>query len=229
MPCPDGLVPGAGLDQRLRRSICSTRSFFGRDAYGAAVYAAGTGVLIDTVGQSSFVLTAAHNIWDPVLRTGAKWVGLHFGRDGDSWNATRDMVDARYPAEFDDDGSAPVAWDFALIRVKALGADRFTPIALEESLDDAKARLVGYPNEGSCKGRFAPYHAIASLKAASADAFRYANQATYQGMSGGPLLTAGQPMVRVIGTHVRGGMGARAVRHSKPMIARTRQWISELI
>lgn len=229
MPCPDGLIPGFGLPEYLRRSVCLSRSYFGKDRTGLGVYLSGTAFLIETDAVRSILLTAAHNVYHPGLGRAAEWVDCYFGRSGDSSAASRQMRSARYPDEFDDDSTAPESWDFAAIRVNPVDPGRFTPIPLRESSspNDTEKIIVGYPAEGACQGTFRPFHAMLTVFPSSPVNYKYRAQQTYVGLSGAPLLTTTEPY-GAFGLHIRGGAGHRAVRFTRPVLNRISAWLQTL-
>jgi V8-like Glu-specific endopeptidase len=228
--CPSGLSIGFGLSGSLANSVCVSRSYFGRDSSGLGVYVSGTGWLMRTVGNVSIVCTAAHNLYHSDLGRPARWIALYFGRRDESAAASRSVKRALFPDEFRDD-YAPVQWDFGIAFIDALGSDRFHPIAPRGStaVGDTEKLLVGYPNEGACKGRFQPYHAQVAVFPSGPSNYGYRPQTTYVGMSGGPLLARPDGTLLSYGVHVRGDSGDpnghRAVRFTPPVLARILDWL----
>ncbi|WP_209347944.1 trypsin-like peptidase domain-containing protein [Pontixanthobacter sp. CEM42] len=229
--CPDGLTSGFGVPDSLRSALCSTRSYFGKDHNGFGVYVAGSGCFIGNTGRQSVVMTAAHNLYHPVLKRKARWVNFQFGRVGQNFMASRTLSSGNVPIEFIRGVNALHEWDFALARIPLLRSDRFTPLPIEKSTATGETGkiLVGYPNEGACKGLFKPYHTVVSVTPSSPANYSYRNQETYRGMSGGPLIgkttDGGEYVSYGVHTLGRSNIPHRAVRFSEPVMRRIHGWL----
>jgi len=220
MPAPDGLDSGFGIARPARSSLCWMRANFGIGDDGLMVYRAGTGFFFRQQGPSSLVLTAGHIAYHHQYGF-AKWIALGFEQNGDASLAQRDARSWRVQKGFVDAGYPDPALDFAVVRVAPLETDRFTPIGLgtATATGDAHKTLVGYPNEGVTQGTRRPYHADVVVRPSGTSNYDYADQPTYDGMSGGPLLsasqTAGDAALYAYGLHIHGatpGDTTRGVR-----------------
>ena len=93
-------------------------------------------------------------------------------------------------AAFSGADEPPSDSDYGVIRVSPLGTDRFASVALAVSSATGPTAklLVGYPNEDGCAGSSLPYHATFTVTPSGPNNYGYADQTTYEGMSGGPLI-----------------------------------------
>ena len=230
MPCPDQLDPGFGIAPPHRNAICFAKSYFGIGPDGLGIYRTGTGFLIDSGNVRRHVLTAAHNVFHHNVRREAQWISLWFGRNGATALATRDATGWSFPQAFEDADIAPGDCDYALLRINPLGADRFDGLtfAVSSAQGLTEKLLVGYPDEGTCKGKAEPWHVRLSVEPSSPKNYRYIDQPTYAGMSGGPLLTgntAGDGY-KAWGIHIRGGdtEQQRAIRFSESVYEEIMSW-----
>ena len=71
MTCPAGLSAGTGLAEAFSSSICYLRSDFGTLSDGHGLFRLGTGAIMNTDSTGTYVLTAAHNLYQ---RPGARGV-----------------------------------------------------------------------------------------------------------------------------------------------------------
>jgi hypothetical protein len=235
MSCPDGLIRGFAVTAPESAAICYLKSYFGIGMDGLGVYVSGTGMLVASEGPARHVVTAAHNVWRNGFRADgsgkkAVWTSLWFRRSGETSLATRDVIEASFPKRFRDAPVAPADCDYAILRVNALGADRFSGITLAQSTAAGKTEklLIGYPNEDDCKGKAAPWHARFNVEPSGPSTYRYEDQPTYAGMSGGPLLTrALDGTLLCWGIHIRGGDAEtqRAIRFSAGVLDELREWL----
>ncbi len=227
--CPQGLSPGfAGLQGNRPRAICHIIIDFGRTA-GRSV---GTGFLESTGPNVSYVLTAGHNIFSPRHRVWAKRLELYFGRVGSqiyypvriSRNIRRYAIVNR---QFSSPGYRPDL-DFGMIRIphviEGIEPIRAAASRFSSSID---LRIFGYPNAGRCNRRFLPFHSDLRAVASGSQNFKYEQQATYSGMSGGPLIR-GQRQTHSItcrGLHIRSSQfEERALRFTSQNLNVIQAW-----
>src|SRR5882757_6056792 len=97
--CPDGLTPGFGVGKTFTASICLLKTDFGV-VDGARRLRTGSGMLFKTAGNSSFVVTAGHNIYHHDLDRTARAITLWFGSKGDSMAAQREARDFKASLAF---------------------------------------------------------------------------------------------------------------------------------
>lgn len=231
MACPDQLTPGFGIDSPSSAALCFLKSYFGIGPDGLGLYRSGTGFLIDSGSQRRHILTAAHNVYHHGVRREARWISLWFRRNASQSLATRDATDWSFPDAFRAAPSAPGDSDYALLRCKPLGADRFSgfPLAVSTAAGETEKLLIGYPDEDRCRGKAEPYHARLAVAPSGPNTYRYRDQMTYAGMSGGPLLTRSQQTgdLTAWGIHTRGGATEmqRAIRFSADVHAEIMSWI----
>ncbi|MEO6217087.1 MAG: trypsin-like serine protease [Sphingomonas sp.] len=224
MPCPDGLNRGFGLSSPEATALCLTKSYFGIVG-GDSLYVSGSALLF-LEGGRRYVLTAGHNLFSHRAGRMAVWFDVWFRRVGDVSLASRQTTQLYVPDEFQNANVA--GWDFGVARLKsAVEEDRFNPIGLGLSdSDETLLRISGYPNEDACQGKHLPYYADLTATAIDQNNYGYRAQATYEGMSGGPLLHK-EPSGEICsyGIHIRGGSGPRAVRFSQPVRDRILGWV----
>lgn len=230
--CPDGLQAGFGLGGDYRNAICLIKSDFGYQPDGLKLMVTGTGFHIANRRQSSFVATAAHNIYNHDLKRFARRIDCWFARNGGVASASREAQEVFVGEAYTAAAVPEAAHDFGLLRVSGLGTDRFPGIQMRESRAPTifDARLIGYPDEDACYGRFAPYYADVLLGSQGNDGFDYpAGQASYRGMSGGPLTGRDSVSGPVLayGLHIRGPNDSevRAVRFSPRVTSFYRRWL----
>lgn len=226
--CPEGLTPGFGVGKSAALAICLLRTDFGI-VDGTRRLRFGSGMLFKTAGQSSFVVTAGHNIYDHAFDRTARKMTLWFGRkggvdmakrEGQAWNAAAAFTAATTPIAGD---------DFGVVRVRVLGSDRFTPIELADpsALSTPNRLLTGYPNEDACQGKFMPYNVLLNTSDFGETNYRYADEPTYLGMSGGPLLARPSQTATIAcyGIHIRGAASAaRGVRFAPRVRQEIASW-----
>lgn len=228
--CPDGLSPGFGISAPASNAVCFIKSYFGIGPDGLGLYKSGSGMLFDSGARSRHVVTAAHNIYDHTTRRNAIWASMYFGRVGNMSMATRDATAMFTPDAFRAADEAPPTSDFGVMRINPLGTDRFSgiPLALSTATGETRKLLIGYPDDGICKGDCRPYSATLTVAPLGASNYRYNDQSTYIGMSGGPLLSNGSDgsELRSFGLHIRGEENAeRAIRFSQPVYDQIMAWI----
>jgi V8-like Glu-specific endopeptidase len=212
--CPDGLVPGFGPGDAIPNAVCATRSFFGSDAAGLDIIVSGTGYLIRSGANGSFVLTAAHNLHHPDFDREVLAMDLFFGRHGEVAAERRALAGIAFPPEYAE-SFAPPQWDFGVARVAMLNANfRPIPLAASTAAGDTGKIIVGYPDDGDCKDSFEPYHANFQVFPSGPSNYGYRDQMTYVGMSGAPLLAMqGGQVVSSFGIHIRGPAPGEPDRH----------------
>lgn len=230
MPCPDGLTAGFAPELLSPTTICQVVARFGRNANGTDRLEFGTGMLFFSRNESSYVVTAAHTIWSPLLGRYCDSAQLNFGRVGSSVPVTRSAANWWAPEAFMASDNADPEWDFGVFRVKKLVG--VAPIALFRSIPPfaPAATVCGYPNEGVCAGQGRSAHASSALTEQGAGNFGYAALASYEGMSGAPLLMTHKAQPVSLGVHVRGpdpGEPRRAVRFVPRNLAIIGGWLGE--
>ncbi len=224
MPCPDDLQLGFGISRSESSAICQMQSYFGIGNNGLGVYRSGTGTLFESGSSLRHVITAAHNLYDHTTSRNARWVSLWFRRRGGHSLATRAALECFVPDEFRESSTALAEHDFGVVRVKPLSRDRFRGVVLGNSSlpGPSPKMLIGYPNEGDCKGKRQPFHSVFTVRPSGPRNYSYDSQETYAGMSGGPLLTRNGRQLTSYGVHIRGNGNekSRAVRFV-PVIRRS--------
>jgi V8-like Glu-specific endopeptidase len=244
MPCPDHLTAGfSGLPVILRRALCHIWIDYGVDAVGQKITRTGTGLLFRNNPQGAWVVTAAHMLYHHGYGRFARHLSLKFGRDRESFFCPIEMRGRHSQNIFVPDAfetaNDPIAdKDYGVIRVAGLPND--IPTIELQSMQDPEIRdytLIGYPHEGNgrCNANFAAYNAVVAATDIAADNIGYANQTTYTGMSGGPLLAKVARDGRKIGSfglHIRGEFDLngqphfeRAIRFNANIFEQIRNWL----
>lgn len=232
MPCPDGLDPGFGLEEKFHAAICQIRSRFEPEPGGLDHFEWGTGLLFRNRNTSSYILTAAHVIFSPRLRRYCARAELFFPIPGEDRRAVRVAQNRWVPEAFENSTLADPRWDFGVFRTKEVSGPNVSPVPLFRNTAPRTAPmlLTGYPNEGACSGSGRVFHGVSDTQAVGDGNFDYAALQTYAGMSGGPLLHELDDRLACWGVHIRGEdpeEPRRAVRLNDRNIRIIANWLGE--